>query len=196
MHVTKAAIEKHAETMCDAKPIDTAEQLLSVRQAIKMLSKEILQLKSRDYTWERIAEQLTTGGVTISTVTLKAYVMRPDGCSRVARKRTRAGEDATCKARRLIAEAKDTKQDGGRASFPIDNDNDALHRLNLLHRAAGRQPSRQRRERSRVPVAGPLAPLAPAAVRTRFSQSCAVESWGLPAPAGTPQCELDLGGAP
>jgi hypothetical protein len=122
MDVTKAAIERLAETMRDAKPIDTAEQLLSVRQAIKMLSKEILQLKNRGYTWERIAELLTRGGVTISTVTLKAYVMRPDYGSRVAQKRTRAGENATCKARRLVAEAKETKQDGGRASFPIDND--------------------------------------------------------------------------
>ncbi|HTP30382.1 MAG TPA: hypothetical protein VMK12_32590 [Anaeromyxobacteraceae bacterium] len=130
MELTKAHVEKLAMIFRDAKPVDSALQPVTMQQAIKMLSKEIRELRKRGYSWDGIVKLFEAGGVTISSTTLKNYVTRT-GARRKgpeAMPAATGGDNAasaTIKARRLAEKAKEAKSQERatrRSSFNIEAD--------------------------------------------------------------------------
>jgi len=57
-------------------PIKRNNKSHSKQEAVKILSKEIMQLRERGYSLDQIAEALKGEGLIISTTTLKNYLQR------------------------------------------------------------------------------------------------------------------------
>jgi intracellular sulfur oxidation DsrE/DsrF family protein len=51
--------------------------VVSTREAVQSMRKEIMSLKSRGYDFSEIAEQLANAGISISAATLKSYLRTP-----------------------------------------------------------------------------------------------------------------------
>lgn len=86
MRYTHAQIEELAVKL-KSKPEKAPEQRsMNKSEAIRKLSSEILELQSKGYTLDEIAETLKGGGLEISTATLKSYMARAKTTNRTRSK--------------------------------------------------------------------------------------------------------------
>lgn len=88
----------------------------SKQEAVRLLGREIAELKKRGYTLEQIAQALSASGLPISTPTLKNYLQRTGRSSR--KSRASAGVNARASVRKQPASA--------RGSFAPSNDSDEI----------------------------------------------------------------------
>jgi hypothetical protein len=63
-------------TLSAMPPIDDGERELSKRQAIAMLARDIRDLQRKGYTYEMIAQALSSNGLDMSVATLKSYITK------------------------------------------------------------------------------------------------------------------------
>jgi hypothetical protein len=73
---TVKQVEALRMTLSALPPIDDGERELSKRQAIAMLARDIRDLQRKGYTYEMIAQALSSNGLDMSVATLKSYITK------------------------------------------------------------------------------------------------------------------------
>lgn len=74
VHVDASAVEAVRQALRDAPPVQPAQ--MTRRQAVEAMRREVVALRKRGYSWEKVAQLMSDAGIVISAATLKSY-MRP-----------------------------------------------------------------------------------------------------------------------
>ncbi|MEI8294982.1 MAG: protein mobC [Alphaproteobacteria bacterium] len=73
---TLEKIESVSKKLRSLPPVEKSKQSLSKQETVKILAKEIANLKKRGYTLDQISELLRGEGLDFATPTLKNYLQR------------------------------------------------------------------------------------------------------------------------
>ena len=124
MAITLEKVERIAEKLREMPEVDNKKRDVSKQEAVKILTKEIYDLRKRGYTLEQISETLKGEGLSIATPTLKNYLQRtkPLGKSKIA-KASVTKTDTPPPAPALVkADKTEIKSDKNKATFKARED--------------------------------------------------------------------------